>query len=169
MSISGNLVGSYSQIGKTFILQDENGNELVGVVTDNAQVFDAIDTDVRTGKKYVSDLGMGVGINDIPAYHTFQGTRVISAGKPLTLPNLDSKIDNYDYTKMQAIICGFNTNLVNSVSAEHVCIDDNVYLVQSVESLSEIVKNHETKIIDFGITNESTKMKIIRYFMYKEI
>ena len=34
MSISGNLVGSYSQIGKTFILTDENGNELTGVVVD---------------------------------------------------------------------------------------------------------------------------------------
>ena len=169
MSISGNLVGSYSQIGKTFILVDSDNNQLTGVVTDNIQVFDATDNDVRLGKTYVSDSGAGTGINDIPAYHTFQGTRVITAGKVLTLPNLDSKIDNYDYTKMQAIICDFNTNLINSVSAEYVCIDDNVYLVQSTDSLSAIIKNHGTKTIDFGIVNESTKTKIIRYFMYKEI
>ena len=38
--ISGNMVGSYSQLGKTFIITDADGNELTGVVTENVQIFD---------------------------------------------------------------------------------------------------------------------------------
>ena len=34
MPIYGNMVGAYSQMGKTFILEDENSNEMTGVVTD---------------------------------------------------------------------------------------------------------------------------------------
>ena len=59
--ISGNMVGSYSAIGKTFILVDENGNEVTGVVVDKETVFTATDGDVRAGKVYASDDGISVG------------------------------------------------------------------------------------------------------------
>ena len=36
--ICGNMVGSYSQIGKTFTLVDEDGNEIVGVVVDKETI-----------------------------------------------------------------------------------------------------------------------------------
>ena len=169
MSICGNMVGSYSQIGKTFVITDEAGNELTGVSTENEVVFTATDNDVREGSVYAGDAGVSTGTKVIPAYHTHQGLRAVTAGDDLIIPNIDPKIDSYDYTKLQAIICSFNTNLSNSVAAEHVCIDDNVYPVQSVESASVISKDHGSKIINLGITNDSETMKIIRYFMYKEI
>lgn len=59
--ICGNMVGSYSQIGKTFTLVDENGNEIIGVVVDKETVFTATDNDVRQGKVYASNDGVSVG------------------------------------------------------------------------------------------------------------
>jgi uncharacterized protein YabE (DUF348 family) len=59
--INGNMVGSYSQIGKTFTLVDEDGNEISGVVVDQEVIFTATDSDVRQGKVYASDNGVSVG------------------------------------------------------------------------------------------------------------
>lgn len=59
--ISGNMVGAYSQIGKTFILTDENGNEITGIVVDQETVFTATDSDVVEGKVYASNDGVSVG------------------------------------------------------------------------------------------------------------
>jgi hypothetical protein len=59
--ISGNMVGAYSSIGKTFIIVDENGNELTGVIVDKEVIFTAEDNDVREGKIYASDDGVSVG------------------------------------------------------------------------------------------------------------
>jgi hypothetical protein len=168
MSISGNLVGSYSSLGKTFILVDEEGNEITGVCVDNPVVFTAGDNDVREGMVYAGDDGVSTGTKNIPAYHTLEGYRIITAGSELRIPNMDSKINYYDYTKLQTIVCSFNTNLSDSVSAEKVSIGDNVYDVQSTESLSTIIKNHDNQSIDFGITNELNKPCIIRFFTYKE-
>ena len=49
MSIIGNMAGCYSPMGKTFIIEDENGNEITGVVTEQEQIFTATDNDVREG------------------------------------------------------------------------------------------------------------------------
>lgn len=59
--ISGNMVGAYSQIGKTFILVDADGNEFTGVVVDQETIFTAADDDVREGKVYASNDGVSVG------------------------------------------------------------------------------------------------------------
>lgn len=168
MSIYGNMVGGTAPL-KTLIIEDENGTELVGTVVGEEVIFTATDNDVREGSVYAGDAGVSTGTKVIPAYHTHQGFRAVTAGKDLIIPNIDPKIDSYDYTKLQSIICSFNTSLSNSVAAEHVCIDNNVYPVQSVESASVISKDHSSKIINLGITNDSETMKIIRYFMYKEI
>ena len=63
--ISGNMVGSYSQIGKTFTLVDENGNEITGVIVDQETVFTATDNDVIKGKIYASNDGVSVGTLEI--------------------------------------------------------------------------------------------------------
>lgn len=65
MSISGNLVGAYSSIGKTFILIDNDGNELTGVVVDSQVVFTAVDSDVKKGKVYASNDGVSTGTLEI--------------------------------------------------------------------------------------------------------
>ena len=63
--ISGNMVGSYSSLGKTFIIQDEDGNEITGVVVDSEVIFTATDSDVRAGKVYASNDGVSVGTLDV--------------------------------------------------------------------------------------------------------
>lgn len=61
MSIIGNMVGCYSPMGKTFILQDENGNEITGVIVDQETVFNATPNDVREGKVFAGDEGVKTG------------------------------------------------------------------------------------------------------------
>ena len=75
--ISGNMVGSYSQMGKTFILMDENGNEITGVVVDQETVFTATDNDVREGFVYAGDSGVSTGTKNIPSYHTTEGFKLV--------------------------------------------------------------------------------------------
>ena len=63
--INGNMVGSYSQIGKTLMLVDEDGNEITGVIVDSEVIFTATDSDVRSGKIYASNDGVSVGTLDV--------------------------------------------------------------------------------------------------------
>lgn len=164
--ISGNMVGSYSQIGKTFILVDDAGNEFAGVVTDNVQVFDATDNDVRAGKIYASDSGVSTGTKDIPAYRTYKESYLIFAGESFSIPL--PEYDLYDYTRLQCIIAKFNTTLEDSVYTDKVVIDDCVYNVNSTEVLSNITKNIATQSIDFNILNDSEDDYIVYYMLYRE-
>ena len=164
--ISGNMVGSYSQMGKTFVLVDEDGNELAGVVVSQETVFDATDNDVREGKIYASDEGVSTGTKNIPSYNTTEGFKWIPAGSDFVLYLYDGM---HDYTKLQAIFCPFNTSLDDSVAAEKVAINDCVYPVQSSTFESNISVMEEPASIDFGITNSSDKPWLIRYFTYKEV
>ena len=161
--IYGNAIGGTAPL-KTLIIEDENGNVLTGVVTDSVVIFDADPTsDIRAGKKAVTDLGMVVGSAIIPNYETYTGTKAVQKGKLFTIP----LPDGHSYTKMQAIICPFNTSTANSVGAEKVVIDNKVFNVQSIEPLSSIVVDFEKNAVDFGITNTTENTCLIRYFMYR--
>lgn len=163
--INGNAVGGITGYGKTFILEDESGNQLIGTVVEDLTVFDADPlTDIRVGKKAVTDVGVVVGQKDIPAYHTTQGHKIIPNGSEFVL-----YIPNYDYTKLQAIICSFNTSADSSVSAEQVVINDSLYNVQSTTAISVIQKDNSNACINFGFTNTSGSHCLLRYFTYKEI
>lgn len=153
----------------TYILVDEEGNEVPAVYVDSEVVLDATDNDVREGTTYVSDNGVSTGAKVIPSYHTCQGFRVIPNGSVISIPNQMTEIDGYDYTKLQALICSYNTSSSNSVSTEKVIVENNVYNVQSTESVSQVLKNHDTKSIETGLTNDTGNQLILRYFMYKEI
>lgn len=163
--ISGNMVGSYSQMGKTFILVDENGNEITGVCVDNPVVFTAGDNDVRDGMVYASDNGVSTGTKDIPAYHTTEGAKVITSGSPF---NIILQGNRYNYSKLQVIICPFASSLAKSVAAEKVVIDSNLYNVNSSEVVSTVTINSNNKQINLGITNTSSNPYILRYFTYQE-
>lgn len=165
MSISGGLVGAYSQMGKTFILQDENGNEITGVVVDQKTMFTATADDIKIGKVAVIDEGIVVG-KDTKTYRTTQSSRLILPGTGFSIP-LD-KYDKYDYTKFQCIIAKFNTSLNDSVETDKVVINDNVYLTNSVDIISQVTKNPITKSVDLNITNDTNLIYIVHYMTYKE-
>lgn len=59
--ISVNLVGGIVGYGKTFIMVDENNNELIGTVVEELTIFDATAEDIKLGKTAVVDSGVVVG------------------------------------------------------------------------------------------------------------
>ena len=63
-AIFGNMIGGTAPL-KTVTIVDENGNELVGVITKSEVVFTAEDSDVRKGKVYASDNGVSIGTLEI--------------------------------------------------------------------------------------------------------
>lgn len=66
--ISGNMIGMYSTIGKTFIFNDSDGNEVTGVITDQMVIFDVTDSDVRKGVVYAGNEGVSTGTLEVPPY-----------------------------------------------------------------------------------------------------
>lgn len=62
MKIVGNIIGGGTgSMGKTFIFEDEDGNELVGVVVDQYTVFTATAEDIVAGKTAGTEAGVVVG------------------------------------------------------------------------------------------------------------
>ena len=164
--IYGNPVGG-SLNAKTYQLECNGGTaEIMAVVVDEETIFDADVNDVRAGKVFATNNGVKVGTKNIPAYNTCEGYRIIA-------PNEEFKIvlsasDLYDYTKLQCIICPFNTSISDSVAADRVVIDGNLYEVNSSTVLSEVTKDATEKAIKLGITNDISSSYIIRLFTYKE-
>lgn len=149
---------------ETIILVDENGHEVAAVLTDEVVQLTATANDIRLGTTAVTSDGVIEGTKEIPIYHSTEGAKYVSNGSKFIL-----RITNHEYTKLQAIICSFNTSMTDSVAAQKVILGDKVYPVQSVEEESTVTVNTETGYIDFGITNESGKPCLIRYFTFKEI
>lgn len=162
--IYGNCVGGMG-IERTYIIRDEAGNEFPAVMVENETVFDATANDIRLGKVAATNEGITEGTKEIPAYHTFEAARLITAGSAIEIPNFK----NCEFTKLQAIICRFNTGLTNSVAAEKISINSNVYAVNSTELLSTVTVDVSNFKISFGLKNESNKPLILRYFTYKEV
>lgn len=169
-AVNGTLVGRLGvgtrvEIPTTYVLVDENGNELVALLTDEEVKLTASEkTDIRAGTTAITDKGVVTGEKEIPAYHTYDGYRLVTNGTAFLIP-----LANYDYTKMQSIICRFNKNLTNSVSAVQVSMYDKVYEVGSTVALASVTKDAFNSRVDFGLTNKSGEIRVLRYIMYKEI
>ena len=59
--IYGNVVGGYPAFGKTFLLEDENGQQLTGIVVDELTIFTATADDIKLGKTAGTDSGVVTG------------------------------------------------------------------------------------------------------------
>lgn len=148
----------------TYILVDEDGNEIPAVLTEEEVDLTATANDIRIGSVAVTDDGVIEGTKEIPSYHTYDGFRAVPKNQAFILPH-----NNYDYTELQAIFCLFNTTMTNSTAAVKVAINNNVYDIASTIALSSVVKDHDRRYVDFGVTNDTGKNCVIRYIMYKEI
>lgn len=164
--IIGNIVGGKPLI-KSYILETEDGQEIPAVLTSQEVVFTATPNDIREGKVAATGSGVVIGEKVIPSYHTTAKCRYIPDGDEFTIPL--PLLDRYDYTKLQVIICKFNTTMDDSVLSEKVAILDKVYNVGSDEVLATVIKDKNTKSINLGITNNSGHPCVIRCFTYKEI
>lgn len=152
--------------GETYILVDENGNEIPAVLTEEEVDLTANVNDIREGVIAITDDGVVTGEKFIPPYYTSVGFRGVPNGSIYEIPL--SIRDAYDYTSLQCIICPFNTSMDESVAAEKVVIYDKVYPVNSNTALSTVTKDTEKKSVKLGLTNETGKLNIVRYFTYKE-
>ena len=164
--ISGNMVGSYSQIGKTFILVDDEGNEITGVCVDNPVVFTAGDSQVADGFIYAGDSGVSTGTREFIAYRTTVGSKAIMPGKNFSIPM--SLHECYNYTKFQCIIAKYNKNINTSIETNKISLFNGVYNVNSAEKLADITKNDETKSIDLNIVNDTDDIYIVHFTTYKQ-
>ena len=158
--ISGNAVGGTAPI-KTVKLVDENGVEILGVVTESEVIFTATDNDVRSGLVYAGDSGVSVGTKDIPSYYTRCGNKIVSAGNRVTLTALE-----YDYKNIMITISTYNTSVDKSVVPTYISVGNDIYAVGSNIKSSTIVTDANNMSIDFGITvNEKS---VLRYCITKE-
>ena len=152
-------------VGQTYILIDEDGTEVPAVLVDTETIFTATPNDIRTGMVAVTENGVTVGTKDIPSYHTTEGVRPIQAGRAFTIPLPGNK---YEYTKILALICDYNTNLSDSVLTIMSVINDKVYDVNSYNERSTVTVDYENRCINLGLINDSDTRRIIRYITYKE-
>lgn len=164
--IYGTPVGG-SALPKSYVLETEDGIQLVGVLVGEETVMTATANDIRKGKIAATENGIIEGEKIIPSYHTTETSRYVPNGSAFIIPL--SNLDKYDYTKLQVIICAFNSTINNSVSAEKVVILDKVYGVGSTEAIADVVKDSNNKQINLNITNDSGYPCIARIFTYKEI
>lgn len=148
-----------------YILQDEDGTEYPAVLVDEETVFDATANDIREGKVAATDDGVITGTKEIPAYITTEGSQLVPAGKPFAIR---MRANRCDYTKLQVLICAYQSNLANSVATEKVSINGKVYDVGSTDELAIVVADVDKGQIDLGIINEGDSPRVIRYFTYKE-
>lgn len=148
----------------TYILVDEDGNEVPAVFVANEPILTATPNDIRIGTTAVTSDGIVEGEKEIPSYFVNEGYRLITNGSKYTIP-----IADYDFKKLQVLICKFNTSLTNSVSTEKVAIDGAVYNVSSTVKVAGVSKDVVGPKIDLGITNDSGSTYVIRYFMYREV
>lgn len=148
-----------------YILVDEHGNETPAYLSEERVELTAGPNDIRLGTVAVTGEGVTTGEKDIPAYYVTEGYRLITKGSKFeTL-----QFAYYDFTKLQVIICPFSGSISTSVAAEKVAIEDNVYLVNSNEVVSTVVRDNVNEKINLGITNTSDGLYVMRYFTYKEV
>lgn len=157
-------VADLEEFANTYLLVTDDGDEIPAVVVEDVTMFDATANDIRQGKVAVTDSGVTEGTKEIPNYHTTTGTQFIPIGSEFDI--LIPK--RYDFTKLQAIICQFNTSTNESVSAEKVVIDDKVYATNSTEIITNVEIDYNDKKIKLGITNNGNTPYVIRFFTYKE-
>ena len=62
--ICGNIVGGGNSFGKSFIIEDINGNTFTGVVVDELTVMTAKAEDIKIGKTAGTEDGIVVGTHE---------------------------------------------------------------------------------------------------------
>ena len=158
--------GFVNENTQTYILIDEDGNEIPAVLVEEKTVFTATANDIRLGTVAATETGVTTGEKVIPSYHTTEGYELIPSGSAFAIPFGDKL---YDFTKLQVIICPWAGSIAGSVAAEKVSLDENIYAVNSTESLAVVSRDSENLSINLNITNESENLYLVRYFTYKEI
>lgn len=158
MDTSGDTTGTY-------ILVDEEGNELAGVLLEEEVELTATVNDIRLGTTAVTEAGVTEGEKEIPNYLAEEGKRAVRQGEQLDIPLYS---DMCHYTHLQVIVCEYNTTLSDSVSAEKVAIGDNLYAVGSADVLASVTVDADLQTIKLGLSNDNESSVVVRYTIIKE-
>lgn len=158
-------LGNGSDDTQMYILVDEEGNEYPAVFVDEETVFDATANDIREGKVAATEDGVTTGTKEIPAYITTEGSQLIPVGGQFAIR---MRANRCEFTKLQVLICAYQSSLAASVATEKVSINGKVYEVGSTEELAEVTVDVDNGQINLGITNEGDTPRVIRYFTFKE-
>lgn len=150
---------------QTFILVDEDGHEMECFLTEEEVELNATPNDIRIGMTAVTDTGVTVGEKEIPGYYAAEGSRKIPAGGEFVLPLYDGL---YEYTKLQALFCLYNTSISNSVATDRVSIAGKVYETNSTLPVANVSLDETTESIVFNIKNNTDTAYVLRYFVLKE-
>lgn len=159
--IMGNMVGQYSQMGKTLVLVDDDGNEITGVIVGQETVFTAGAGDIRLGLVAGTEDGVTEGTREIFQYRTEKGLKVIDPGATFVIHMPEN--NKHQYTELQCMIAPFS----DRYAITQVVLDNGVYLT-SGEKVSDVTSNDQDKTIDLNIINSTEDIFLIHYFMYKE-
>lgn len=157
--------GSYQE-PSVYILVDEDGNEYTAIPSDEEINLDATSNDIRIGKRAATNTGLTDGTKEIPCYVTEEGFAQIKPGEDMKIYFFTDKCH---YTKLQAMVCDYNTKPSDSVAVNKASINSKVYAANSIEALSDVTVDDANLAIDLGLTNDSDNDVVIRYFTYKEV
>lgn len=149
----------------TFVLVDKDGNEYPAVYVDSDVLITATPNDIRKGITAITSEGVVTGEKEIPNYRAVEGGMLVEVGETMEIPVFS---DMCEYTTLQGIICAYNTDMYDSVSAEKIVIDGSVYNVGSIQVVSEVEIDSAAQIIKLGLTNEADTDVVIRYMIIKE-
>lgn len=158
--ILGNALGAFG-FPKTYILTDENGNELVGVVTESEIIFTATDNDVREGSVYAGDGGVSTGTKEIPPYYARYGLKVLLAGKEAII-----SVPKYNYSNLLITISTYDTDINQSVDVSYVSVDNSIYEIGNSIKISDAIMNEEAHQIELGVT--VSEKSVLRYSVIME-
>lgn len=155
----------YELAPETYILVDEDGNEVPAVLVAEQVDLSATANDIRQGTTAVTAEGVTTGEKEIPAYHTQQGRRLVKPGESL---DIHMYSDQCNYTGLNVIVCTYTGTVDDSVASEMVVINDKLYPVSSTEALSEVTVDADNQSIKLGIVNTGETPLLMRYMTYKE-
>lgn len=162
-ALIGGISGSSEPATYTLFTQD--GQQITAVEIDEEVVFTATENDIRAGTVAATASGVVTGTKEIPSYYTTEGAVKIASGSSLTISMYS---DRCQYTKLQAMVCAYNTSMDDSVATEKVSINGKVYAVNSTSVLAEVSVDTEKQTIELNLTNDSENPVVIRYMTYKE-
>lgn len=159
------VIYTLEEESQTYILIDEDGNQIPAVLADEQVVLTAGPNDIRVGTTAVTGNGVVEGTKEIPAYQTEQGRWLVKPGQTLDIPLYS---DQCEYTGLNVIVCKYANSVADSVSATMVVIDDKVYEVNSTVAIAKVTVDRMSETIKLGIVNDRDESLLLRYMTYKE-
>lgn len=157
--IYGNKVGG-ARAEKTYIIEI-GGAELIGVVVDQKEIFDARPKDVMAGKKFGCESGVCIGTSDASHCYVTKGMQEISPGADfvLTLPEKDQ----WDYSELQCMMAPKNS----PYAIDKVVLNNAVYDTSGTK-IAEVTKDGEKDRVCLNIINSTNNTYLLYFFIYKE-